>query len=128
MKTIISGTRNIIDEGLVFGVLDSLPWKVISVISGGAKGVDVLGVRWARLRGIPCQIIKAEWEAYGLGAGVIRNTEMARFGEALAAIWDGESSGTRDMIQKMRAARKLVYVYNLKLHKGNTHEPSLYGH
>lgn len=50
----------------------------IEVISGGAKGADSVGERFARK--YKCKLTKmpAEWKKYGnKSAGVIRNREMA---------------------------------------------------
>ena len=40
----------------------------------------------------------ADWERHGKAAGYIRNREMAQNADALVAFWDGESRGTKSMI------------------------------
>lgn len=43
-------------------------------------------------------------------AAFVRNNEMAFFADALLAIWDGKSPGTRHMINAMRELGKPVKV------------------
>lgn len=80
---------------------------------------DRLARAWAKQRGIPEEGIAADWNRNGKAAGPIRNTEMERVGEALVALWDGVSPGTRDMIVKMKRAGKRGFVYRLD---GAAHE------
>lgn len=43
---------------------------------GGAPGADFLAGCWAGGVGIPVQVFKAEWSAYGNQAGPLRNKRM----------------------------------------------------
>jgi hypothetical protein len=51
---------------------------------------------------------------YNAAAGHWRNGDMARFANALVAVWDGHSNGTRDMIEQAYRHSLFVYVHNLK--------------
>ena len=62
----------------------------------------------------------ADWERYSKPAatkrysnpaGMIRNGEIVRLSDEVIAFWDGKSSGTRDTIQKAKAAGKSVRVF-----------------
>jgi hypothetical protein len=68
-----------------------------------------MAVRYANLNDVEIEIVEADWDL-GNGAGPIRNQKMAKKGDALIAIWDGESSGTRDMIDKALAEGLSLYV------------------
>jgi hypothetical protein len=46
----------------------------------------------------------------GRKAGPLRNSEMVKNADALIALWDGASNGTRDVIMKARTAGLKVYV------------------
>jgi len=74
----------------------------IEIVSGGARGADALGERYAKDRGYSLRVFPAEWDRYGKRAGYLRNAEMAKYANALLAFWDGESRGTRHMIQIAR--------------------------
>lgn len=111
MRTIIAGSRDVTDMRHLLIALESARFDITSVISGGARDADRLGERWARERNIPLEVMHANWRQHGLKAGMLRNREMARNADALIALWDGESSGTRDMIA-VAASRALdVFIY-----------------
>lgn len=57
-----------------------------------------MGEAWARENGISYIRFPADWDKYGRSAGMIRNREMAKYAEALIAIWDGRSRGTSNMM------------------------------
>lgn len=80
-----------------------------TVICGCARGADTSGEWWANQNRIPVEFYSAEWKAHGRGAGIIRNQKMAEVADALIALWDGYSTGTRDMIERM--ADKPTFVY-----------------
>ena len=112
MKVIIAGSRSITDLSLIAIAMyeSNLVATVTEVISGGARGVDQLGEQWARLLEIPVKRFLADWSLFGKSAGMKRNAQMAAYADALVAIWDGKSSGTKNMIQTARKAGLIVYV------------------
>ncbi len=75
----------------------------IVVISGGAKGADKCGERYAQDRGLQVEVYPAEWDKYGNAAGPIRNKQMAAIADAVIVFWDGNSTGTRNMIELAKA-------------------------
>lgn len=107
-RLIIAGSRSIIDYPTVKDAVDRTPFKPTLVLCGGASGVDALGARWAFENRVPLKYYRADWKLHGRGAGPIRNTQMAENADALVAIWDGKSPGTRHMIET--AARKGLQV------------------
>ena len=76
----------------------SCPWKITEIYSGGAKGVDAFGERFAEEVRLPLFIFEADWKRFGKSAGYKRNVDMAREADALIALWDGQSKGTLHMI------------------------------
>ena len=81
--------------------VDNLP---IRIISGTAKGTDILGERYAKNKGYALTRKSADWGRLGKRAGYVRNVEMADFAmkdnnvPLLIAFWDGISKGTKHMI------------------------------
>ena len=75
----------------------------VSVLSGGATGADALGERYAAERGLQVLRFPADWDTHGNAAGPIRNRQMAENATMLIAFWDGESRGTKNMIDEARA-------------------------
>jgi hypothetical protein len=98
MRLIIAGSRCFEDFDYVSQRVDALPFKPTAIISGGARGVDQLGEWYAYQNNIPLEIYPAKWQKFGKSAGYIRNQEMANNAAALIAFWDGESKGTKHMI------------------------------
>lgn len=114
MKVIIAGSRDIVDRECVFKYIEEgLEFlgieEVSCVVCGLAKGVDMLGKRWAESKGIEVAEFPADWEKHGKSAGYIRNSEMADYGDVLIAITNG-SRGTGHMIDLSRKKGLKVYV------------------
>ena len=110
MKVIIAGTRTVAEMRYLHRVLVTTELPITTILTGGARGVDTLALRYAKQHGIPCEVYPADWETHGRAAGPIRNRTMAQHGEALIALWDGCSAGTRNMIETMRGYGKPVEV------------------
>lgn len=57
---------------------------VTEIVSGGTRGVDRLGERYAYRHGLPCKVFPAQWAKHGRSAGPLRNMEFvelcARYG------------------------------------------------
>lgn len=113
MKLIIAGGRDINLQP--FNVYDYLEEKDISpedielVISGGATGVDTGADYFSRHYDIPFKEFPANWLKHGKAAGPIRNREMAKYGDALLLIWDGQSRGSANMKKEMEKLGKPIY-------------------
>lgn len=113
----MSKSKVIIAGGREFNQYDLLKFKCdkilkdlgdVIIISGGARGADALGERYAKERGLKCEKYEADWDTYGKSAGYKRNEEMAKNAGYLIAFWDGRSKGTGHMID-------LAKQYNLKV-------------
>lgn len=113
MKVIIAGSRDGFVAKNVFEAVDESPFvgKITEVVSGTARGVDKDGEYYAACHGLPIKRFPANWEEHGKWAGFKRNRDMAFYADALVAVWDGKSKGTKHMIDTMRSMGKPVYVY-----------------
>lgn len=107
---IVAGTRTIRDTDAVFDAIDTSGFPVTEIVSGGAVGVDSIGEAYAREHGLRVEVYRADWGWYGRAAGPKRNELMADYADALVAVWDGKSRGTRHMIGAMRRRRKPVHL------------------
>lgn len=110
MKTIIAGGRDYHNYDTLLEAIEESQFKISTVVSGGATGVDALGERYSEEMNLPLQIYRADWETHGRAAGPIRNRKMAENAEALIAVWDGQSRGTKNMIETAQKKGLLVYV------------------
>ncbi len=83
------------------------------VLTGGARGAEQLGYRWAWKHVVKHQLFRAEWERFGKAAGVRRNHQMAQAGDVLIVCWDEQAPGTAHLIQCMHALGKPVVVVSI---------------
>lgn len=114
MKVIVAGSRTIVDASIVGRAIEESGFDVTEVVSGRARGVDRLGEEWAHRQGIHVQPFPADWIRYGSKAGPIRNQKMAEYANALVAVWDGKSTGTRNMIELALRTGLPIHVVNVK--------------
>ena len=110
MKVIIAGSRNIDDYKLVVDTISKSGYNITEVVSGTAVGVDRLGEQWARANDVPIKEMPADWMRHGNSAGAQRNRAMAEYADAAIIIWDGQSRGTRNMIENMIRRKKPYYI------------------
>lgn len=114
MRTIIAGSSHITDYSMVAAAVEQSGWHPTAIISGGARGVDTLGECWAKDNDVPIERFPADWAKHGKAAGYQRNLLMAEHAEALIAVWDGESRGTKHMIDIARRAGLQVHVHKVE--------------
>lgn len=114
MRTIIAGSRGVTDVRVVEQAVRDCGWWPSTILSGAARGVDRLGEQWAGLYGLPVEQYPADWNGpLQRGAGHARNAVMAQHAEALVAVWDGSSPGTRNMIETAQQMGRRVYVHRV---------------
>lgn len=116
---LITGSRSITDREKVFKKLDELvdPRDVYTFIEGEATGIDQIARDWCQIHYVhltPMPIPHNYFSLHGKGAGNVRNQDMLDKAMALAhtnklevqaiALWDGSSTGTQDMIKRMKKA------------------------
>lgn len=137
MKLVVAGSRSIKKyEHVRNAIIESGLWesygKSIIVVSGKAPGVDTLGEEFAERNSLPKPLaFPAKWDdikAHGAVvrkrkdgkkfnalAGHWRNEEMAIEADIALIIWDGESTGSINMIEQMLKLDKPVMLYPLRI-------------
>lgn len=114
MKVIVAGSRNIDSKWVVSDAIENSPWrldsssspfaqmdKIYELVHGGARGVDTIAAKIAEERNTTAKQFAVSTEEYnkkGDSAFYDRNIAMAEYADALIAIWDHKSDGTRNMI------------------------------
>lgn len=127
IKVIIAGSRNFYDYNIVEDTVVSyfmsrgILKENVEIISGGARGADSLGEQLADSYGLKLTVFPAQWDTYGKAAGMIRNKEMADYAAKdsdkaiLFAFWDGQSRGTKGMIDIAKRCGMEVIVNEFKI-------------
>lgn len=113
MNIIVAGSRTFTDYKLLEEVLDKYITPNDTIISGVAKGADMLGIVYSYRHNIKVKRFPANWNLYGKSAGYKRNVEMANNADILIAFWNGISRGTKHMIDIMNNQNKPVIIINV---------------
>ena len=99
----VVGSRTFTNYQLLEQELDSYRLSITRIISGGAKGADMMARRYAKENNITIREYIPNWNLYGKSAGYKRNVFIVDDADQLIAFWDGSSKGTRhsiDLAQK----------------------------
>ena len=96
MKIGIVGSRGFNNYKLLCEVLSGL--NATEIISGGAKGADLLGRMYAQDNKLPLTEFLPNWDLYGRSAGFIRNNDIIKNSDIVIAFWDRKSKGTKSSI------------------------------
>ena len=114
----IVGSRDYEDLDAVRRYVYSLP-KDITIISGGARGVDSTAEVAAKERGMRTVIIPVNQrglpddfhrnEAFARRA-MMRNGEIVAMAGSVTAFWDEKSKGTKDTLEKAKKAGKTLLL------------------
>lgn len=107
VKVAIIGSRDFNDYNLLKSILEPVKSKIGLIISGGARGADCLGERYANENNIDTLIFIPDWSK-GKSAGYERNKQIVEASDIIIAFWDGTSKGTQHSF-------KLAEKYNKKI-------------
>jgi len=127
VRIIIAGGRKFSDYAMLKRTMvkfikklhDHINFNDVEIVSGGARGTDRLGERFAKELGHRLKIFQADWDFYGKSAGYIRNDVMLKYAEesdhsVLVAFWDSRSKGTKNMIDIAKKSLDSVEVISYK--------------
>lgn len=108
MKVAVIGSRNInmsIDE-----LTEYIPEGTTEIVSGGARGVDTVAREFAICNNIKLTEFLPDYQRYKRGAPLIRNREIINYADTVIAFWDGNSRGTKFVIDECKKAGKTLQV------------------
>lgn len=109
MKIAVIGSRNLNVENLG----KYIPNDVSEIVSGGAKGIDSNAKSYAQKNKIPLKEFLPDYRRFGRGAPLKRNLQIIEYADMVIAFWDGESHGTKyviDNCNKMNVPVRIVTI------------------
>lgn len=122
-KIIVAGGRDFSDYKLVDEKLTAIRtavWKNdvaddLEIVCGKARGADALGDEWGKANHVGVEYFPANWNrqpdgSYDRAAGHKRNRQMGDYADALLAFWDGNSRGTKGMIDYATEKGLAVFI------------------
>ena len=122
LKIVIAGCRNYNNydeakEYIDFCIREIKKNNTIVILSGGSRGADAIGERYAIENGYEIRKFVANWDKYGKAAGPIRNEQMAIEADYIICFWDYKSRGTKSMIENAKKYFKPYKIKNISLIK-----------
>lgn len=111
MKVAIIGSRSINEYQWLLNAVEESGFRITEVVSGGAVGIDSLAERFAKESDLPFKLFPPDYEKHGKAAPHVRNSEIAKYCDAMIAVWDGNSAGSKSMMSKVTSLAKPVFVY-----------------
>lgn len=85
---------------------------MVSIVSGGAAGADILADKYAKDLGVEIIVFRPDFKKFGRLAALQINTEIIEKSDIVFAFWDGKSRGTHDSIKKAQNREKKLYIIN----------------
>lgn len=107
MKIAVIGSRGLKVDNLG----KYLPDEVTEIVSGEAKGIDTCAREYANANGIKLKEFLPEYEKYGRSAPLKRNLQIIDYADLVLAFWDGQSRGTKYVIDNCKNRNKKVRVF-----------------
>ena len=107
MKVAIIGSRKLNVENLQ----DYLPEDTDEIVSGGAKGIDTCARNFAIKNSLKLTELRPEYNKYGRGAPLKRNETIVNYADMVLAFWDGESKGTKFVINYCEKVGKECKIF-----------------
>ncbi len=119
-RVVVAGCRDFNDyeqaKNFINMCIDDIRKKYTLVfVSGGCRGADSLGERYATENGFKIEKYPADWKTYGRGAGPKRNKQMAEISDYVICFWDEKSKGTKSMIDYALKYNKTVIIKKIKI-------------
>ena len=107
MKIVIIGSK-----GMSVPDLEQyLPSQTTEIVTGGADGVDASAKEYAEAHEIKLTEFLPDHEQYGEDAVIQRNLAMIRYAEMVLAFWNGESRGTKELIDQCNEMEIPIRVF-----------------
>lgn len=109
LKIMVTGSRSITDKHSIRNAIDTVRplverggYKEVIFFHGAARGVDRIAGEYADELGWRVVPVPADWDGLGKSAGYVRNDIMMKLSQWVIAIYDGESRGTKHVLDNIK--------------------------
>ncbi len=109
MKVAIIGSRSL----TITDLEKYLPSGTSEIVSGGAKGIDSCAKKFAINNNIKTTEFLPNYKLFGRGAPIKRNIEIVNYSDLVIAFWDGQSRGTKFVIDLCKKQNKPIKVFHI---------------
>ncbi len=109
MKLAIIGSRN-----LTINLEPYLPDTITEIVSGGAKGIDQCAREYALFHHIKLTEFLPDYARYGRAAPIRRNAEIIDYADEILALWDGQSKGSKNVMEACQKKNKKITIRLIK--------------
>ena len=110
MKVAVIGSRTVKVENLS----PYLPQETTEIVSGGAKGIDTCAKQYAIEHSIPYTEFLPDYQRYRRGAPLRRNLEIIAYADLVLAFWDGQSKGTKFVIEQCKKQNIPIQIIHIE--------------
>ena len=123
INLMVCGSRSITDKEWVFSQMEAFwYWNAacyddVTLIEGGATGVDSLAKEYAQENDWFIKEFPANWKKYGKSAGYRRNKDMVHNCDLCLILWDGKSKGTQHDIELCEKEGKKYFLLRYDLNE-----------
>ena len=107
MRVAVIGSRNLQVDHLE----KYLPEDTTEIVSGGARGIDTCAKKYALAHGLKLTEFLPEYDKYSRGAPLRRNITIIEYSDLILAFWDGQSRGTKFVIDNCKKRNVPVVVF-----------------
>lgn len=122
MRVLVCGGRDFgltkEEKNFIYGeLIERLKqYMSLSIMQGGAKGVDSVAKDWADADLTTCITFSADWKKHGRAAGPIRNQQMLDEGKPDLVIAFPGGRGTADMVRRAKkvGVKVIEVIYECK--------------
>ena len=117
MKLLVCGGRDYKDRHRIYRSLDKVLKAQngdLTIIAGGANGVDTIAEEWAVENNLETDIYPADWDNLGKKAGYVRNAQMLEEGKPDYVLAFPGGPGTKMMKNLARKKKIGVLVVSSK--------------
>ncbi len=125
MRIVVAGCRDYDNyeeaEAYIDQHIKNIKEKIV-VVSGGCRGADRCGERYAERHGLLTEKYLPNWERYGRAAGPIRNREMVKNCDIILCFRDGKSRGTNSLIRLAKQLKRPIHIMDISNTKKETSE------